>query len=353
MVKTPSYRERDYAFGQALLTLRTAIGLTQEGLADLLEISRQAVVGWEAGSSYPQAKHLKHFITLCVQQQAFPPGREADEIRAFWKAAHQKVLLDETWLTGLLGDQFPPAAPARSEPIGETSPAGKTPAKTAFAPRIDWGDALAVPNFYGRVRELALITLWVLEDHCQVVSMLGLGGIGKSALAVSLMHSLAEHFEVVIWRSLRDAPACEAFLEKCLKVLAPQPLWELPASLESRLDLLVGYLESQRVLLVIDNFESVLEDGPGSGRLRPGYEGYSKLLRRVSDSQHQSCVLRPSRVKPRELVSRTGKLSPVRSLRLAGLETSACRQLLSDFGATGAEEEQERLIDWYEGIRWP
>ena len=103
-MKSPSYRELDYTFGQAMLTLRTACGLTQAGLADLLGVSRQAVVGWETGSSYPQARHLKHFLTLCVQQGAFTPGREADEIRAFWKAAHQKVLFDENWLAALLDD---------------------------------------------------------------------------------------------------------------------------------------------------------------------------------------------------------------------------------------------------------
>ena len=102
----------------------------------------------------------------------------------------------------------------------------------------------------GATRETALITTWVLEDRCQVVSVLGLGGIGKSALVVSLMHQLMEHFEVVIWRSLRDAPPCEAFLDDCLKALAPQPLGEAPASLERRLDLLLKYLVSQRVLLV-------------------------------------------------------------------------------------------------------
>jgi transcriptional regulator with XRE-family HTH domain len=44
-----SYREQDYAFGQLMLTLRTAIGLTQAGLADQLGVSRHAVGGWEAG----------------------------------------------------------------------------------------------------------------------------------------------------------------------------------------------------------------------------------------------------------------------------------------------------------------
>src|SRR5260370_4847626 len=87
------YGERDYTFGQAMLTMRTSIDLTQAGLPDLLHVSRRAVAEWEAGSSYPTTGHLKHLIALGVQQQAFAAGREVEEIRALWKAAHQKVLL--------------------------------------------------------------------------------------------------------------------------------------------------------------------------------------------------------------------------------------------------------------------
>jgi transcriptional regulator with XRE-family HTH domain len=97
-----SYRERDYAYGTAMLTLRTAIGLTQEGLANHLEVSRRAVAEWEAGNSYPKVQHLKELIVLAVQQHAFPPGNEAQEIRILWKVARQKVLLDEHWLSTLL-----------------------------------------------------------------------------------------------------------------------------------------------------------------------------------------------------------------------------------------------------------
>jgi transcriptional regulator with XRE-family HTH domain len=107
-VKRHSYGERDYAFGQTMLTLRTSIGLTQAGLADLLGVSRRAVAEWEAGSSYPKADHLKQLIALGVQQQAFAVGREAEEIRAFWQAAQQKMLLDETWLSALLSQQGSP-----------------------------------------------------------------------------------------------------------------------------------------------------------------------------------------------------------------------------------------------------
>ena len=48
MKRSSRYGERDYAFGQMILTLRTHIGLTQAGLAELLRVSRRAVAEWEA-----------------------------------------------------------------------------------------------------------------------------------------------------------------------------------------------------------------------------------------------------------------------------------------------------------------
>src|SRR5256712_11233067 len=85
-MKTSSYRERDYAFGQMMLTLRTHLGLTQAGLGERLRVSRRAVVEWEGGLSYPTAGHLQALIALGVQQRILASGREEEEIRAFWRA---------------------------------------------------------------------------------------------------------------------------------------------------------------------------------------------------------------------------------------------------------------------------
>src|SRR5438046_9610504 len=93
-----------------MLTLRTNIGLTQAGLAERLGVSRRAVAEWEAGSSYPKAEHLKELITVAVRASAFAAGREAEEIRALWKAAHQKVLLDELWPDEVVNTQHPSPA---------------------------------------------------------------------------------------------------------------------------------------------------------------------------------------------------------------------------------------------------
>ena len=166
MKRSSRYDERGYAFGQAMLTLRTNIGLTQAGLADLLHVSRRAVAEWEAGSNYPKAEHLKQLIALAVQQQAFPAGREAEEIRALWQAAHQRVLLDEIWLRALLA---PPtgaheAAGAAREVTAETGT--PMPARTPawlLRTRIDWIGALGVSGFQGREVELAELSQWILS----------------------------------------------------------------------------------------------------------------------------------------------------------------------------------------------
>jgi len=96
-----SYRERDYAFGQVMLKL--------------LVVSRRAVGEWETGSNYPKVEHLQHVLELCVQQHVFAPEREEEEIRALWKTAHQRMLLDESWLSALLAR--PSAAPTPVEEV--------------------------------------------------------------------------------------------------------------------------------------------------------------------------------------------------------------------------------------------
>src|SRR5258706_11572286 len=128
----PSRGERDFAFGQRILTRRTQLGLTHPVCAEILHISRRRVTDWEAGSSYPTTQHLKELIVLGVRASAFPAGRESEEIRALWQTAHQKVLLDDVWLANLLG----PAHPLQLDT--------DQPAQRARQAQLDWEEALDV-----------------------------------------------------------------------------------------------------------------------------------------------------------------------------------------------------------------
>ncbi len=346
-MKGSSYRERDYVFGQVMLTVRTRLGLTQAELADRLGVRRRAVTDWEGGLSYPSVDHLKHVVALAIERQAWPIGHEAEEVRTLWQVAHQKVLLDEAWLGRLLSDR---QAPQISEPEEETLVTPHSLASpSGGGPRVDWSDAPDVASFYGRSWELDLLSAWMLQERCRVISVLGQGGIGKSALATQVMHCVSQDFEVVIWRSLRDVPTCEALLDSCLQVLAPQVLSDASSCIKRRQDLLLECLRNRRVLLVYDNLESFLEQGEDSGRMRAGYEGLSRVLRRVAETEHQSCLLLTSREKSRELVPLEGNRSAVRALRLARLDEEACQQLLAEKGVAGSLSAQTRLIDVYAG----
>jgi WD40 repeat protein/transcriptional regulator with XRE-family HTH domain len=344
LVKSYSYRERDYAFGQLVLTLRTTLGLTQAGLAEPLGVSRRAVAEWEGGLSYPKAERLKAFIALCVQQHAFAAGREEEEIRALWRAAHQKVLLDEPWLQDLVA----PPAPIPLFPRAETQapPADLEPAASR---RVDWVGALDTSHFAGREVEVAELSQWILEERCRLVTLVGMGGIGKSMLASYLGLRLAAHFEVVLWRSVRDAPACSELVADCITFCSETPPAAFPASLEQRITQLLSRLQARRCLLMLDNMETLLVSGDPEGNYLPGYEGYGRLIERLGESAHQSCVLLTSREKPREIEALEGPRGPVRSLRLVGLSQEAARSLLEDKDLRGESSAWLQMIATYEG----
>jgi transcriptional regulator with XRE-family HTH domain len=84
----------------------------------------------------------------------------------------------------------------------------------------DWGEAPESSVFYGRTGELATLTQWIVNDRCRLVTLLGIGGIGKTALAVKLGESLQQEFEYFIWRSLRYAPPVDELLAELIGVFS-------------------------------------------------------------------------------------------------------------------------------------
>jgi hypothetical protein len=81
--------------------------------------------------------------------------------------------------------------------------------------RQDWGEAIAAPTFYGRDAELNQLSTWIGDDYCRLIAILGIGGIGKTTLSIQLGRQIQAQFEIVIWRSLREAPPLEGCCQRC------------------------------------------------------------------------------------------------------------------------------------------
>jgi hypothetical protein len=48
--------------------------------------------------------------------------------------------------------------------------------------RIDLREAPVPKDFYGRVEELSKLETWIVKEHCPLVGVFGMGGIGKTPL---------------------------------------------------------------------------------------------------------------------------------------------------------------------------
>ncbi len=223
---------------------------------------------------------------------------------------------------------------------------GPIAASNPYLQRIDWGEAPDVSRFYGRQTELAGLKQWAIVDRCRIVSILGLGGVGKTALITKLTEQLQEQFDYIVWRSLRSAPPLMDMLDDCIRFLSQPRENEIVERIDQKISRLLTHLREQRCLLILDNAEATLLEGARAGAYRPGYEAYGELLRRAGETQHQSCLILTSREKPQEIATLEGEAAPVRSLRLSGLGVTEGREIFRTKGLfSGTDEEWRHLIE--------
>ena len=225
--------------------------------------------------------------------------------------------------------------------------------------RVDWGDAIDVSIFYGRAEELATLRRWMVEEsgehgaspRCRLVTLLAMGGMGKTSLSVKIAEQVQDDFDAVIWRSLRDAPPLSDLLTTLIRFLAPvdQSERSLPESIGGKISVLIEHLRATRALVVLDNFEAVLQGTKRAGTYRSGYEDYGELLKRLGEIAHPSCVLITTREKPQEIAAQEGDWFPVRTLHLQGVDADTGRQIVVAKGLSADTSDLDRLVAHYRG----
>lgn len=230
--------------------------------------------------------------------------------------------------------------------------------------RVDWGEAPDVSLFYGRTTELTTLKQWTLPKSlrqtipCRLITLLGMGGIGKTWLSVKLTQQLQDQFEFVIWRSLLPRPPLKDLLSDLITFLSNGQETNLPDNLHSRVSRLIDYLQRHRCLLVLDGAEAVLQDcatykSPcGSCFWFPetGNQEYREFFKRLGAVAHNSCVILTSCDKPKEITFLEGETLPVRVFHLYGLQMPDVQELLNAKGNfKGSPADWHKLVECYAG----
>lgn len=114
--------------------------------------------------------------------------------------------------------------------------------------------------FIGRRRELQQIEELFLDPDCRLVTLVGPGGIGKSRLSLRTGEQLAARagfVEAIYFVPLASVRSAEALLTSLLNSLGVATAVRA-APLESLMD----YLRDRRCLLILDNFEQLVDSAP-------------------------------------------------------------------------------------------
>lgn len=264
---SPHYKERKHDVGRRLLTLRDKTRLTQIDLATLIGVNRRSIQNWEAGDTYPQGNHLERLIAVVLERGGFTPGREREEAEALWEQVSQDAprplaLFDVAWFDQVLA---PRPASARGDPRETTRDAAPWHA-SVFPPAPDqqWVPserkvAFSLPfqatPLIGRSAELTQIASLLGNPACRLLTLLGPAGIGKTRLALEAAAGQTDAFgDGVVFVPLASVGAPNLIVSAIGDALylsfAGQP--------DPRAHLL-GYLRERHMLLLLDDFEHLLE----------------------------------------------------------------------------------------------
>ncbi len=130
------------------------------------------------------------------------------------------------------------------------------PLQTQIGPKHNLPEQLT--PFIGRQSEIAEVRSLLAQDGVRLVTLKGPGGMGKTRLAIEVaVQELEGYSDGVRFVALAPLDSAEQILQAFLESLDLRP-----ASQEDPRDFLLQHLRRSNLLIVVDNFEHVLEGVP-------------------------------------------------------------------------------------------
>ncbi|NES40385.1 NB-ARC domain-containing protein [Moorena sp. SIO2C4] len=213
---------------------------------------------------------------------------------------------------------------------------------------VDWEDEQNISQFYGRKRELDELKDKIIKQRCRLLSVLGVGGIGKTALVFEFAKEIQHNFKFVIEKSLKNSPPFIKFIDSLLNRLSCNKLKELPGEINLKISLVVSCLREWRCLIIIDNFEGIFDKkNPADSQYLDGYKLYGDFLEKIAKSSHNSCVIITTQSEPQEIYNTQNK--KVKSLRLQGLNNADAKNIIDEENFEISTSEINEIVNYYGG----
>jgi signal recognition particle GTPase len=133
-----------------------------------------------------------------------------------------------------------------------------SPQNKERSPIINLTDAPELLSFYDRTSELSTLKQWISEARTRLITIYGLSGIGKSALALKLIEEIQTEFDYIIWRSLGNTPTLSTLQTELKHFFARSQQTPLPT--------IIDYFRASRCLVILDDVQNIFKSGQLAGQ---------------------------------------------------------------------------------------